>query len=39
MSDCVKKIAKMLGLVFMTGAFTYASADAIRQIFELTDGE
>lgn len=39
MANSIKTIAKFLGLVFMTGAFTYASADAIRQIMELTDGE
>lgn len=39
MSKSIKTICKFLGLVFMTGAFTYASADTIRQIMELTDGE
>lgn len=39
MGNSIKMICKFLGLVFMTGAFTYASADTIRQLLDLTDGE
>lgn len=39
MAKNIKMIAKLLGMVFMTGACTYASAEWIRQIMELTDGE
>ena len=37
MGKSIKTIAKFLGLIFMTGAFTYGAVDAINQIFDIFD--
>lgn len=37
MGNSIKTIAKFLGLIFMTGAFTYGTVDTINRIFEIFD--